>query len=175
MDKALASSLSPIPHLSVFYDIISDRIAELDISTLLMNMIDTAPETSLPYLARQFNVDGVRGWKFMATIAQKRELLKFSIKLGAKSGTPWSIKEALRIAGYPNVTFQEGVDKYLDGTWYLDGSVTLGSEGWAKFYAFIPVANPLSVPTVVDEMITAIIEEYKPVRSHLIDIIYTQA
>ena len=174
MDRALASSLCSIPHLSVFYDMINDRIADLDITTLLMNLIDTAPEASLPYLARQFNVAGVRGWAFMTTVARKRELLKFSIKLGAKSGTPWAIKEVLRIAGYPGVTFQEGVDKYLDGTWNLDGSVTLGSEGWAKFIAFVPVELPDDVPESVTNMITAIIGEYKPVRSHLMEIVYTQ-
>ena len=174
MDRALASSLTSIPHMSVFYDIVNDRIAAMDISDLLMNMVDTAPLTSLPYIAKHFNVDGVRGWKFMVTESQKRELLKFAIMLGAKSGTPWSIKEVLRIAGYPGVTFQEGVDKVLDGTWNLDGTFTLGSEGWAKFIAFVPVADPGAVPTEVTDMITAIIDEYKPARSHLMEIIYTE-
>ena len=172
MDRALASSLCNIPHLSVFYDIVSDRIAAMDVSTLLMNMIDTAPATALPYLANQFGVAGVRGWKFMATDAQKRELLKNSMKLGAKSGTPWSIREVLRIAGYPNVEFQEGISYMLDGSWNLNGARTLGSEGWAQFNVTVDVIDPAHVPPSVVTKITEIINEYKPARSHLNELIF---
>jgi P2-related tail formation protein len=174
MDRSLGSSLNSKTHLSVFYDIINDRLADIDLSVILMNMLDTAPANALPSLAKQYNVNGYRGWMFMTTETQKRELLKFGTRLGAKSGTPWSIKEALRIAGYPGVTFQEGIARKLDGTWDLDGSNTLGSEDWAKFYAYVPVATPGSVPSSVTELITAIINEYKPARSHLETIIYTQ-
>lgn len=167
MDRALASSLCNIPHLSVFYDIVNDRLADMDIRVLLMNMIDTAPVTALPYIARQFGVSGLRGWKFMTTESSKRELLKYSILLGGKSGTPWSIREVLRIAGYPGATFQEGISNLLDGSWYLDGTETLGSEGWAEFRVTIPISNPNQVPPSVIDKITEIINEYKPARSHL--------
>lgn len=173
----MASSVNSAPHLAVFYDIVSDRIDDLTLTDILTNMIDTAPRGALLSLANQFNIAGVRGFMYMPTVQQQRELLKSALQLSAKSGTPYSIKKVLEIFGFPGVTFQEGVSKVLDGTWVLDGTETLGSEGWAEFIAIVPVPEdwPLVGGVVADEdkaIVESIINEYKPARCHLVEVQY---
>lgn len=177
MDRALASSINSAPHLSVFYDIVSDRIDDLTLTDILTNLIDTAPSGALLNLANQFNIAGIRGFMYMPTVQQQRELLKSALQLSAKSGTPYAIKKVLEIFGFPGVTFQEGVSKVLDGTWVLDGTETLGSEGWAEFIAIVPVPESWgtvggTVSAKDQAIVEAIINEYKPARCHLVGVQY---
>lgn len=170
--RPLASAVNAVPHLAAFHDIVKKRLDDIDKSIALVNMIDTVPAVALPLLARQFHAMGFEGWRFASTDAERRKLLRKSIELHRFKGTPWSIKEALRTIGYDHVEFQEGVDKVLDGTWVLDGSVTLGSEGWAKFRAFVWVDDLLAITTEISDLIVGIILEYKPARCHLMDITF---
>ena len=170
--RPIASALNSIPHLAAFHDIVKARLDAIDKSVALVNMIDTVPATALPILARQFHVMGFEGWRFATTESERRNVLRKSIELHRFKGTPWSIKEALRTIGYDEVTFQEGVDKVLDGTWVLDGSVTLGSTGWAKFKAFVGVEDVTAITTEISDLIVGVILEYKPARCHLMDITF---
>jgi len=170
--NAIASNLLTKYHLTVFGRIFAARMDALPVVNTLVYCMETVPADALDALADQFHVTGYEGYKFCSTEDEKRELLKNSIKLHAKKGTPWSIKKACEIAGFPNVTFQEGVGKYLDGSWVLDGTTTLGSEDWAKFIAFVPVPNPTMVPPTITAKLTKIINEYKPVRCLLDSIVY---
>lgn len=174
MDRALASALNIRPHLAALYDVVDYRLNSIDLTKMMLYMIDIAPVEALPLLASQFHVSGVEGWKFASTTQMKRNLLKSAIELHRYKGTPYSIKEALSKLGYPGAYFQEGVSDFYDGTHTHDGSTTKGSEGWAKFKAFVPVDDPNNVPADVQAMITAIINEYKPVRCELISIMYIQ-
>ena len=165
--NALASNLRSKDHLTVFGRLFAARMDALPVVNTLVYCMETVPETALDALADQFHVTGYEGWKFCTTVDEKRELLKNSIKLHAKKGTPWSIKKACEIAGFPGVYFQEGVGIVYDGTYVYDGSETHGSEGWAKFIAFVPVPNPALVPPTVGPKL---INEYKPVRCELISV-----
>jgi len=194
MIRPLASVINSKAHLAVFYDIFSDRLKALDLTVLLMNMFDTCLEGALPLLANQFHVMGVEGWKFCTTTAQKRDLIKSSIAVHKIKGTPYSIKRALEIVGFPGAYFQEGVDRYYNGEINYDGTNTYGSAGWANFRAFVPVEHgittefndPIStelaeginmegIEGVPDEwivLITAVINEYKPLRCRLTEVVF---
>ena len=170
--RPLASALNSIPHLAAFYDIVKTRLDDIDKSVALVNMIDLVPASALPILARQFHVIGFEGWRFATTEDQRRKVLRKSIELHRFKGTPWSIKESLRMIGYDRVSFQEGVDKVLDGSWILDGDVTLGSTGWAKFRAFVWVDDIELITTEISDVVVGVILEYKPARCHLMDITF---
>lgn len=172
MNRPIASALNNIPHLAAFHDIVKNRLDLMDKSAVMVNMIDTVPAAALPHLARQFHVMGFEGWKFATTEEQRRLVLRKAVELHRFKGTPWSIKEALRQIGYTQVTFQEGVDKTLDGTWVLDGSVTLGATGWAKFHAFIGVEDPNAITEEMSDIVAGVILEYKPLRCHLMSMTF---
>lgn len=172
--RPLASAISSIPHLAAFHDIVKARLNDIDRSIALVNMIDTVPVEALPHLARQYHIMGFEGWKFATTEEQRRAILRKAVQMHRYKGTPWSIKEALKTIGYNEVSFQEGVDKTLDGSWTLDGTTTLGATGWAKFIANVGVEDPNAVTEEQVDLVAGVILEYKPARCHMITLNFYQ-
>jgi hypothetical protein len=175
MNEPLASNLRTQDHLTVFGRLFAARMAAIPLQNTLVCLAETVPAEALETLAGEYHILGYEGWLFATTEAQKREVLRKAILVHKLKGTPWSIKEACLIAGFPGVYFQEGVDRIYDGTLNYDGSDTYGSEGWARVIAFIPVSNPLSVPGPVQTMLTQIIMEYKPQRCEFEGLTFVQA
>jgi P2-related tail formation protein len=172
MIRPLASAINSKDHLSVFYDIFTDRMKAIDLSILLINMFDTCPDVALPLLADQFHIKGVEGWQFVTTDVQRRNLISNAITIHKFKGTPYSIEKALELVGFPGATFQEGVDHYYDGSINYDGTATYGSEGWARFRVFIPVSDPNLITIENTAIVTSTINEYKPVRCLLVEVVF---
>jgi len=124
-------------------------IGDIDLSPVMIYLIDIVNVNALPFLASQFDVEGFKGWDLAITETQKRELLKTSIQIKKHLGTPWAIKQALKAIGFSNVTIQEGFDTdimVLDGSWILDGSVILGSRDWSAFSVTIKKIHGSTIP-----------------------------
>lgn len=171
VDSILASGLQNAEHIKAFDIVARDRFEELDLTPLLIYMIDTVPAVALPHLAAQFDILGYKGWRFAKTEAEQRSLLKQAIELHRFKGTPWSIKEAVKRAGYADATIIEGVGRFLDGTWLLSGSLTLSGEAnWACFRVVFDLGNDKGIDEQETVDITALVNEYKNVRSKLVDI-----
>jgi phage tail P2-like protein len=75
------------------------RIEQLPLDGLLTYLIESVPAEWLPELGRQFHIMSLEGWQFAATDADRRRLIRESIKLHRKKGTPWAVKRALAISG----------------------------------------------------------------------------
>lgn len=156
-DIVLANSIADLPHFAAFDVIAKNRLADIQLDALLVYLIDTASEEALPFLAEQFDVLGYKGMRLATTTEQKREVIKRAIELHRFKGTVWAVKEALKTIGYPDAILTEHVQS--------------GPGGWATFRIEIDAGiNPISAQAV-DELVR-MIEEYKNVRSHLVDISY---
>ena len=81
------------------FNAIADRLGTLDLTVLLVYIIDHVPASVLPHLARQFHVLGYEGWAVVTTEAQQRALLKAAFELHRYRGTPWAIETALSAVG----------------------------------------------------------------------------
>lgn len=155
-------------HIRVLDEAAAERYESLDLSCILVYLIDTCPVECLLPLAVQFNVLGYKGWKFATTDQLKRDLLKKAIEIHRYKGTPWSIKEALRTVGVQNtITIQEGIYHFYDAQYAYNSSINYGGNGWALFRVIIDVIN-LSLFSISD--LKELIKEYKNVRSHLEDV-----
>ena len=140
-NRTLASAIEFVEHLAVFDDIVRERFAALDTTVILVNMIDTVPESTLIWLARGFGVIGNEGWNFATTVEQRRELVKMAIELHRFKGTPYGVKSAIERGSdieYADITLIEGYGLRplwtLDGSHYLNGSFYLGDTAhWADF------------------------------------------
>jgi P2-related tail formation protein len=176
MGNILATGISNVEHLKVFDQIAEERFAELDLSVLLIYMIDTVPAAALPVLGEQFDLLGYKGWNFVdADEAQQRELIKSAIELHRYKGTPWSIKEALRRIGFGGAEIIEGVGEYHDGTFYRNGLVRYnGAYGWANFRVIFDLGNVKGISAEQTADLQALIAEYKNVRSHLVDLAFAK-
>lgn len=75
------------------------RLEALPLDGLLTYLIDTVPAAWLPELGRQLHIMPLEGWQFATTDAERRALVRESIALHRKKGTPWAIKRALAISG----------------------------------------------------------------------------
>jgi phage tail P2-like protein len=80
----------------VFNELI-DRLGTLDLTPLLIYIIDDVDSSALPHLAHQFHIEG---WELAQTEQEKRNLIKKAIELHRYKGTKWAVINALSAAGY---------------------------------------------------------------------------
>lgn len=175
MDNILASAVARVPHIAALDELFASRLEALDLTPLLVYSIQTVPAAVLMDLARQFDLMGPGGWDLAVTEADKRALIQGAIELHKRKGTPWAVKESIKRVGYTDVQLIEHVSSgsvLYNGVYTYNASQTYGGGFWADFRAKITV--PDSVPLSVTDRakIAAMIEEYKNVRSRLVDITF---
>lgn len=171
MANILADGVRYVEHIKAFNDLAEDRLGSIDLTPLLIYMIDTVPASALPYLAEQFDVLGIKGWKYVSTEAEQRALIKKAIELHKYKGTPWSIKEAIKSVGVNECTIIEGgITIIHDSSYYYDSSITYDYTGWAVFRVLIDFDSFANANIGPLTELRDLILEYKNERSHLIDI-----
>lgn len=177
-ERTIASGIRYTEHLAVFDDIWRDRLAALDLSTMLVYMVDIVPADALIWLAKQFGVMGNEGWAFTSTDADRRELVKSAVELHRRKGTPFAIKTSIERAStisYADITITEG---NINPLWYYDGSVLMNGSHlhgygahWTEFSVTIATGGTGGPFTAaLYELLYAIIQEYKPARSTLLHV-----
>ncbi len=146
-----------------------DRLGQLPLAVLAIYDIDAVEVSALIHLAEQFNVLGKRGWTLAETEAEKRALIKNAIELHRRSGTPWAIRTAMELVGYPAATVTENPPLAYDGTWEYNGYFQYCA---IKVNCFFVTLDPIQSAVAGDliELIIALINEWKNTRSHLIDL-----
>lgn len=174
----IASSIAGIPHLQAFDAVIEGAFGGIDKTLPLMYIIDVVSPVALDSLADQFNMLGWRGWILADTEEKKRALLKKAITLQRKKGTPFAVREAIRLLeitgilpGDDSIQILEGVGLSYDGTFDYDGSQDYGGGFWANFSVRIQVDNTFDGSPENIQAIERLINEYKNERSNLVDVI----
>ena len=125
------------------------RISDMDLSPLLVYLVDTVNASALPNLAEQLHILG-EGWQFARDDDERRRLLKRAIELHRYKGTRWAIQqvlETLALSGQISEWFQYGGQPY-----YFKINVDLSTRG---------------IDEATFDALVALITEYKNVRSHL--------
>jgi P2-related tail formation protein len=142
MGKVMADSISYLPEMEAWYNVIMDELATIDLSKLLVYMVDTVEVVALPFLGSQFDVLGYKGFRLATSDDDKRSIVKRAIELHRYKGTEWAIKEALKSIGFADVVLLRGYDH------------------WAKFGILLTTENIQMTDSSFAD-ITAMIEEYK--------------
>ena len=125
------------------------RISDIDLSPLLVYLVDTVNASALPNLAEQLHILG-EGWQFARDDDERRRLLKRAIELHRYKGTRWAIQqvlETLALFGQISEWFEYGGQPY-----YFKINVDLSTRG---------------IDEATFDALVALITEYKNVRSHL--------
>ncbi|QDQ24927.1 phage tail protein I [Chitinimonas arctica] len=107
---------------------------------------DHCPAPLLPYLAWAMSVDG---WAYALTDAPRRQLIRESLALHRKKGTPWAIQRALGILGFAEARLIE----------HPPGA------HWAEFDVQLMLRNAEDQAAVGNAL--NVIALWKPERSHL--------
>lgn len=164
--KVIASALSDNELAQAFSEMIAERWDNWNLTPFLPYLVDTVAAPALPYLADQFDVDGLQGFSVATTEEQQREIIKKSIALHKFLGTPWAIREACRTVGFPVITLEEGVTA-------IPGGET-SPEDWARFRVLVE-ADPMRQITEEDSRkLRLFVEFYKNERSHLVELGFAQ-
>ncbi|ECT9547826.1 phage tail protein I [Salmonella enterica] len=104
------------------------RLQNIDLTPLLVYLVDLTEVTALPWLADQLAITGDNGWNLAESEDARRALIKNAIELHRYKGTPWSVRQVIRNLGFGEVELREGNDrldpaiaeKYPEGTcWAL--------------------------------------------------------
>jgi phage tail P2-like protein len=123
-----------------------ERLGTLDLTPLLVYIIDHVDASALPHLAWQFHIEG---WELAQTEQEKRNLIKKAIELHRYKGTKWSVINALSAAGY-DVDLKE---------WF---------EYQGNPYRFKAYVSNKPIQSDKDyQALKAVIDEYKNERSWL--------
>ncbi|EBF9956941.1 TPA: phage tail protein I [Salmonella enterica subsp. enterica serovar Muenchen] len=151
MDKLLLPPpLASDERFSILANIAAERFAQIDLTALLVYLVDIVDASALPSLAEQFHVRGLEGWLFAANEQEKRELIKQAIELHKYKGTPWAVRRVLEILSLP-------------------GTISEWFEYGGKAYFFkveIKLINQGMDENLFNNLVD-LIHEYKNVRSKL--------
>lgn len=164
--RVIASSLSSNELALAFSELVADRWDNWDLSPFMAYLVDICAPEALPYLADQFDVDGLQGFAMADDLEQKRDIIKRSISLHKYIGTPWAIREACRTVGFPVIVLEEGV------TAVRGGEAT--AEDWARFRVLVDPDNSRPINSELSQKVRTFIEFYKNERSHLVDFGFLQ-
>ena len=151
----MADSISYVPEFAAWYQVIKETVAEVDLGSLLVYIIDTVDKSAISYLAEQFDVLGYKGFRLAYTEADQREILKRAIELHRYKGTEWAIKEALKSIGFTEVKMKKGIAG--------------GYDHWAKFGLNITNSGTQLTESTFHDLIEMVIE-YKRAVCVLMDI-----
>lgn len=164
--NVIASAISDNELARAFSEMVADRWDNWDLSEFLPYLVDTVAPSALPYLADQFDIDGLQGFGMAETEQQQRDIIKKSIALHKFIGTPWAIREACRTVGFPIVILEEGVTALPGGP--------ESPEDWARFRVFVEADDSRHITAKESRKIHLFVEFYKNERSHLVEVGYYQ-
>jgi hypothetical protein len=175
MPNILAEGIKQYAHIAAFDRMAEVRSANLDLSVLLVKLIDLTPAALLPFHAEELGVLGYKGWIFADTDLKKRNLLKSALLLHRKAGTGFAIRRALAVIGFPDAVIIEHMPShYYNGQYYYNGTINYGSYHWANFRVILPLPVGGVNPTLISN-IKNVIEAWKRLVCHLVDVQFSVA
>lgn len=108
MSKLIGSAVAG-SRLGVFSEIIANQFSGVDLTGMMVYLVDIVDKSALPLLAEQFGVEDFKGYKWCTTDLQRRELIKNAISLHKLVGTTEGIKKACSLIGFSNPIIEENV------------------------------------------------------------------
>jgi len=138
---------------SLAFNELFDRLGTLDLTPLIIYIVDNVEASALPHLAEQFHVTGNEGWLLAGNKLEQRELIKESIKIHKIKGTKAAVKNVLQALNL-NGTIQE---------WFE-------YEGDPYHFRILITLNDRAYDAGTFDLLKKMIDEYKNVRSVLEEI-----
>ena len=123
---------------------LAGRLDNIDLSVLMVFLVDIVDSSALPWLGEQFSLSG-DGWELAESDDVRRMLIKAAIELHRYKGTPWSIREVIRRFGFGEVDLIEGTGRLsYDGNRSYNGLFVHGDAAARAVYRVIlkqPITN----------------------------------
>ncbi len=148
---------------------LAGRLDNIDLSVLMVFLVDIVDSSALPWLGEQFSLSG-DGWELAESDDVRRMLIKAAIELHWYKGTPWSIREVIRRFGFGEVDLIEGTGRLsYDGNRSYNGLFVHGdAAAWAVYRVILkqPITNDQAA------MLRQTLAAFAPARCHLASLEY---
>lgn len=148
---------------------LAGRLDNIDLSVLMVFLVDIVDSSALPWLGEQFSLSG-DGWELAESDDVRRMLIKAAIELHRYKGTPWSIREVIRRFGFGEVDLIEGTGRLsYDGNRSYNGLFVHGdAAAWAVYRVILkqPITNDQAA------MLRQTLTAFAPARCHLASLEY---
>jgi len=148
---------------------LAGRLDNIDLSVLMVFLVDIVDSSALPWLCEQFSLSG-DGWELAESDDVRRMLIKAAIELHRYKGTPWSIREVIRRFGFGEVDLIEGTGRLsYDGNRSYNGLFVHGdAAAWAVYCVILkqPITNDQAA------MLRQTLAAFAPARCHLASLEY---
>lgn len=121
------------------FELLDENLANLDLNAMLVYLVDLVKPNLLPVLADQFSMLDEAAWLLAESSDARRNLIKNAAELHRYKGTPWAIREVIRLLGFGEITLQEGLGNQVrDGSIRRDGAHVHGDpSSWPLYRVFL--------------------------------------
>ncbi|HIA1612215.1 TPA: phage tail protein I [Salmonella enterica] len=143
------------------------RLQDIDLTPLLVYLVDLTEVTALPWLADQLAITGDNGWNLAESEDARRALIKNAIELHRYKGTPWSVRQVIRNLGFGEVELCEGGDR-------LDPAIAEkypAETHWALYQVILAV----TITNDQAALLRKTLEVFAPARCELASLDFTAA
>lgn len=168
--QQLPPALASDERFALLCELMDETFENLDINTMLVYLVDLVKPKLLPYLADQFSLIDEAAWLLAESVDAKRDLIKNSAQLHRYKGTPWAIREVIRLLGFGEVTIQEGLSNQVrNGSIARDGNHVHGNPAaWPLYRVFLnrPITNDQAA------LVRRLLLSVAPTRCRLVSLDY---
>ncbi len=147
----------------------TQRLSALPLDGLLTYLVDATPAAFLPELGQQLHIMPMEGWQFARSADECRALIRASIGLHKKKGTPWALRRMLAVAGFgaTSAITEGGMQQRYDGTVFADGSDLFAGAAWASFRVDVDLGDNAALDAATPAMVRSLVDAWRPVGRHL--------
>ncbi|MBA2929894.1 phage tail protein [Pseudomonas sp. CCUG 57209] len=137
--QQLPPALEGDERFALLLELLDEALGALDLNSMLVYLVDLVQPTLLPVLADQFSLLDEAAWLLAESEEAKRNLIKNAAELHRYKGTPWAIREVIRLLGFGEVTIQEGLNNQIrNGSINRTGTHVHGDpSAWPLYRVFL--------------------------------------
>lgn len=143
--QQLPPALAGDERFAMLCELLDESLAEVDLDAMLVYLVDLVRPNLLPVLADQFSMFDEASWLLAESVDARRNLIKSAAELHRYKGTPWAIREVIRLLGFGEIVLQEGLGNQIrDGSITRDAAHVHGDPGsWPLYRVFLskPITN----------------------------------
>ncbi|MFJ2713403.1 phage tail protein [Pseudomonas sp. NPDC087346] len=168
--QQLPPALAGDERFALLCELLDETLDNLDIDSMLVYLVDLVKPQSLPNLADQFSLLDEAAWLLAESEDAQRNLIKNSAQLHRYKGTPWAIREVIRLLGFGEVTLQEGLSNQVrDGSITRDGTHVHGDPStWPLYRVFLKRAITNDQAALLRRLLLSV----APARCRLVSLDY---
>lgn len=169
-DLTLPPALAGDERFALLCKLLDERHAGIDLTPMLVYLVDLVKAPLLPVLADQFSLLDEAVWMLAESEDARRNLIKNAVELHRYKGTPWAIREIIRLLGFGEIQLQEGLGgRTYDASIAFNGLYVYGdTRAWAAYRVIFnePITNDQA------ELIRRMLSSIAPKRCRLASLEY---